>query len=67
LLLEITRRILGIGSADAGADGGTERRSGTGGKESAANDIGIGLTMQRSDRHVGMLLASIIVVPSCEG
>jgi hypothetical protein len=49
-----TRRILGIGSAD----GGTERRSGTGGKESAANNIGIGLTVQRSDRHVGMLPAS---------
>jgi hypothetical protein len=31
-----TRRIRSIGSADAGADGGTERRSGTGGKESAA-------------------------------
>jgi hypothetical protein len=59
LLLEITRRILGIGGADAGADDRTRRRSDAGAtaaadcatkgcsqtsaKKSAADSLGIGL------------------------
>jgi hypothetical protein len=42
----------------ATADGGTERRSETSGKESATNNMGIGLIAQWSDRHDGVLPAS---------
>jgi hypothetical protein len=46
----------------ATADGGTERRSETSGKESATNNMGIGLIVQRSDRHVDILAGILIVI-----
>jgi hypothetical protein len=65
LLLEITRRILGIGSANAGADYRTRCRSDAGSaatanrrtercpktstKNSTADSLGIGLIAQRGD------------------
>jgi hypothetical protein len=78
LLLEITRRILGIGSANAGADNrpgcrsdagaaaaaycGTERCPETCTKESAADSLRIDLVAQRSDLRLGKLAARLIII-----
>jgi hypothetical protein len=77
-LLEITRRILGIGSADAGANDRTRCRSDasaaaaanrrtercpkTGTKNGAADSLGIDLVAQRSDLRVGKLAARLIII-----
>jgi hypothetical protein len=78
LLLEITRRILGIGSANAGADNrpgcrsdtgaaaaaycGTERCPETCTKQSAADSLGIDLVAQRRDLRLGKLAARLIII-----
>jgi hypothetical protein len=78
LLLEITRRILGIGGADAGADDrtwcrsdavaaaaahrGTERCPETSAKESAADSLGIDLIGQRGGLCIGKLPAHLIII-----
>jgi hypothetical protein len=78
LLLQVSRRILGIGSANAGADNrsgcrsdagaaaaaycGTERCPETCTKESAADSLRIHLVAQRGDLRVGKLPACLIII-----
>jgi hypothetical protein len=78
LLLEITGRILGIGSADAGTDDRTrcgpdavaaaaanrrtERCRETSAKNRTSDRLGIGPVAQRSDLRVGKLTARLIII-----
>jgi hypothetical protein len=78
LLLQVCRRVLGIGGAGAAADDRTRGRtdpgaaaaadstteccSGTGAEKSAADGLGICLVAQRGDLRIGILPARLIIV-----
>jgi hypothetical protein len=74
LLLQVSRCVLGVGSADDGtrcradagaaatSDCGTERRPETSAKKSAAYSLGIGLVAQRRSPRVRILPACLIIV-----